>query len=683
MLVDQFEEIFTYAEAGGRQAADESDAFVSLLLAARDAAKADVKQPGLHVALTMRTDFLGNCVRFADLPEAINQAQYLTPRLKRDEIERAIRGPAELWGGQIDDSLVAELINATGQSADQLPLVRHALARMWDEARRRQPTAPQVDWPVADAIGGVAGAVAKHAQEIWDTLNPVEQFIVTGIFSAITERRAADAGGQAVRRPQTLARIASWLGRPSAELKPLVERYAAADVCFLQFRAPLADDSIVDISHEAVIRQWPALSTWVDLEAERAAALLEYHRKARLYRGGQTSLLSGADLVRACEWSSCGVLRKEGQEVGEMDGWWPRAAWAQRYLGDAPFTSDEAATLVEDVRTSADPLVIASARLEGLKAYIWDSQQAIEQAQCAEAERLEREASYQRQLAEAAQTQATRARRQTVFFAVFGVLAFALALFSGWAWERANESTTAAKAALREATARRLVTTVEAVASGRKSGDMMIARWQALSAYRMFDHSECQALLQLLAGNPQVRTLDAGSPIYLQIAFSPDGNQIAAGTVAGEVRLWDAHTGQPIGQPIKGHEGTVYSVAFSPDGQRLASASEDKTLRLWDARTGQPIGQPIKVHEGPVRSVAFSPDGLWVATVSDDRRLLIHLSPGGWVEHGCSKLWRNMSPEEWDTYVGKAVDYVVQCPKLPVPKRGEFPVAEQAAAAGR
>lgn len=139
VLVDQFEEIFTYADAGGQQAADESDSFVSLLLAARADAKSRLAEPGLHVALTMRTDFLGNCVRFFDLPEAINQSQYLTPRLRRDEIERAIRGPVELWGGAIDDSLVAELINATGQSADQLPLVQHALARMWGEATRRQP----------------------------------------------------------------------------------------------------------------------------------------------------------------------------------------------------------------------------------------------------------------------------------------------------------------------------------------------------------------------------------------------------------------------------------------------------------------------------------------------------------------------------------------------------------------
>jgi energy-coupling factor transporter ATP-binding protein EcfA2 len=145
VLVDQFEEIFTYADAGGRAAADESEAFIALLLAAAEQARRQLDQPGLYVALTMRTDFLGNCVRFADLPEAINQAQYLTPRLKRDEIERAIAGPAELWGGQIEPSLVAELINATGQSSDQLPLVQHALARMWAEALRRNPDAPCID----------------------------------------------------------------------------------------------------------------------------------------------------------------------------------------------------------------------------------------------------------------------------------------------------------------------------------------------------------------------------------------------------------------------------------------------------------------------------------------------------------------------------------------------------------
>ena len=77
------------------------------------------------------------------------------------------------------------------------------------------------------------------------------------------------------------------------------------------------------------------------------------------------------------------------------------------------------------------------------------------------------------------------------------------------------------------------------------------------------------------------------------VAFSPDGQRLATASRDNTVRLWDADTGQPVGDPLTGHSDWVCSVAFSPDGHRLASASADNTVRLWDADTGQPIGDPL------------------------------------------------------------------------------------------
>ena len=397
VIVDQFEEIFTYAEAGD-ETADESEAFVNLLLAARTDPLARI-----YVVLTMRTDFLGNCVRFPELPDAINRAQYLTPRLKRPEMERAIVGPAEVFGGSVDPSLVAEIINATGQSSDQLPLLQHALARMWAHAAQRDQVSPVIGWEDAKAVGGLTGALDQHAEsvlsDVLTLLGAEGEPLVAAMFCAITERRSAASGGQDVRRPQTLARIAAACGvQDWKTLAPIVRAYAAPDVSLLQHGRTLDEHSVIDLSHEALMRQWARLSRWVDAESRRSSDYRRWTERAMDHAGDRGGLLEGAALVRATEWLA-------GEVSSGQTGWRPTPTWAARYA------------------TTAD----ADAEFRQTVGFIEESVASLRRKEQEEQDTLERERRAAIERAQEAEHAARKALRRAILVAF---LLFALAAAS-------------------------------------------------------------------------------------------------------------------------------------------------------------------------------------------------------------------------------------------------------------
>ena len=105
---------------------EDANAFVNLLLEVREH-----KSLAIYVALTMRSDFLGDCAQFPGLPEAINESQYLVPRLTRDERRLAIVGPIGVGGARIDPALATRLVNDVGDNPDQLSILQHALNRTW------------------------------------------------------------------------------------------------------------------------------------------------------------------------------------------------------------------------------------------------------------------------------------------------------------------------------------------------------------------------------------------------------------------------------------------------------------------------------------------------------------------------------------------------------------------------
>jgi hypothetical protein len=86
----------------------------------------------IHVIVSIRSDFIGDCALFHGLPEAVSQSQFLVPGMTRDQREDVIRKSVQLAGGQIDPGLVQRALNDTSDDPDQLPNLQRALMRYWE-----------------------------------------------------------------------------------------------------------------------------------------------------------------------------------------------------------------------------------------------------------------------------------------------------------------------------------------------------------------------------------------------------------------------------------------------------------------------------------------------------------------------------------------------------------------------
>src|SRR5580658_8126484 len=234
LIVDQFEELFRYktAQASDSQRDGEphrteeaSIAFVNLLL------EAVRSEYSIYVVLTMRSDFLGDCARFSGLPEAVNEGQYLVPRLTRDERRAAITGPVAVGGGEISPVLLTRLVNDVGDNPDQLSILQHALNRTWAQWQRERHGSEPISLSHYEAIGTMAHALDRHAERAFAELTTErQQKICEVVFETLTDK-GSDARG--IRRPTSFATLCAIAEANPDEVVSVLEVFRKPSRSFL------------------------------------------------------------------------------------------------------------------------------------------------------------------------------------------------------------------------------------------------------------------------------------------------------------------------------------------------------------------------------------------------------------------------------------------------------------------
>lgn len=311
ILIDQFEELFRYQYSGqDHDASDQVEHFVNLLVNI-------VRQQEIpvYVVITMRSDFIGDCSPFQKFTKLINDSHYLIPRMMRDDFRKAITGPVSVAGGKISDQLVQLLLNEMGNNPDHLPVLQHSLMRTWDHWVNHGDTGTPIGINDYEATGRLERALSNHANEAYNELSVDEKRTCEIIFKSLTEKGADNRG---IRRPTSVHELASIAETTTDGVIRVVEVFRQKGRTFL---TPSPDivlnaNSVVDISHESLMRVWDKLAIWVDEESNAVKMYLRLAESADLYSEGKAGLWGPPDLQLALNW-------REKQNPG--------LAWAKRY----------------------------------------------------------------------------------------------------------------------------------------------------------------------------------------------------------------------------------------------------------------------------------------------------------------------------------------------------------------
>ena len=297
LVIDQFEDIFRYnpEPPKGVQGEGVTD-FVNLLVAA-------VKQPesGLHIIVTMRSEYISECSRFTDLIGLMNSGSYLIPQIKGMGLAEIIEEPLKLSGTPIDSKLVNVIILEAGNKQGQLPLVQHMLMRLWEQWHKCGDSTRSIGISDYDAIGRLEGAISYHAGMAYSELSDDLRKVCARLFRSITLH---GNGNKGQRKPEQLSAIQAITGYDINDLISVIEVFRSPNYSFITppFGTPLTPQTVIDVSHESIITSWDLLKKWVEEEEESQKMYLQLASSAAQHQEGRARLWAPPELLMAIRW---------------------------------------------------------------------------------------------------------------------------------------------------------------------------------------------------------------------------------------------------------------------------------------------------------------------------------------------------------------------------------------------
>jgi WD40 repeat protein/class 3 adenylate cyclase len=605
LVVDQFEELFTTCTDD-----EERAAFVEVLT---DAAERPDTQ--VSVVIAIRADYYGRCAAFPALAELLSANHVLVGPMEPDELRRAIRLPAERVGLTVEPELVEALVEEVTDEPGGLPLLSTTLLELW--LRRSGRTLTFASYRES---GGVHGAVARLAENAYDRLTERQRAVARAI---LLRSAGPGTGAEAVRR-----RV------PLVELDVQRDRDVADALAVLtDARLLTTTETTVEVAHEALLREWPRLRSWLEEDAEGRRLHLHLAQTVGDWVDGgrdQADLFRGARLAAALDWTAGHALElneaeREFLEASRMAA--ERDAERQRrnnrrlrglLVGTALFLVVAliagSLALVQGGRAERASRISNARELASAARANFDVDPERSVLLAMEAVKATRSADGT-VVPEAEQALHEALVGQRVVRSIAGMNNFDYSpdgrLLVGHAY---TESGVSPDATILDPETGEVVATLH----GREGSVDDRALWDVDWSPRG-DLLATQAIDGTLTiwdpGEPRVvSTIEPDGPGAGWIEFSRDGTMLAASGADGMATIWAVPSGQPIASlPVRTDGEALGSIAWSPDGRRLAVAPLDgRSATVWDVRSERLLWETR--GEGGGYDVVWSPDGSTIVT---------------------------------------------------------------------